>query len=62
MGIQSGEGPGFFTSRLERAVGWARKYSIFVYPFVTACCGIMTLTDLVQAYPASRRGSRMFCS
>ncbi|OLE42935.1 MAG: NADH dehydrogenase [Candidatus Rokubacteria bacterium 13_1_20CM_2_68_19] len=27
----------FFTSRLDEAIGWARKYSIFQYPFVTAC-------------------------
>lgn len=30
----------FFTSRLDEATGWARKYSIFQYPFVTACCGV----------------------
>src|SRR3970282_2099442 len=30
----------FFTSRLDEAIGWARKYSIFQYPFVTACCGM----------------------
>ena len=28
----------FLTSRLDEAIGWARKYSIFQYPFVTACC------------------------
>jgi NADH:ubiquinone oxidoreductase subunit B-like Fe-S oxidoreductase len=26
----------FFTSKLDEAIGWARKYSIFQYTFVTA--------------------------
>jgi NADH-quinone oxidoreductase subunit B len=30
----------FVTSRLNDLIGWARKYSIFNYPFVTACCGM----------------------
>jgi len=34
------EGIGFFTSRLDNVIGGARKYSIFQYPFVTACCGM----------------------
>ncbi len=33
-------GESFLTTRLDEAVGWARKYSIFQYPFVTACCGM----------------------
>ena len=31
---------GFVTTRLEELLGWARKYSLFQYPFVTACCGM----------------------
>ena len=31
---------GFVTTRLEDLVAWARKYSLFQYPFVTACCGM----------------------
>ncbi len=33
-------------TRLDKAVGWARKYSIFPYPFATACCAMefMSLT------------------
>lgn len=26
--------------RLSDVVGWGRKYSLFSYPFVTACCGM----------------------
>lgn len=31
---------GFVTTRLEDLVQWARKWSLFQYPFVTACCGM----------------------
>ncbi len=30
----------FTTSRLADAISWARKFSLFTYPFVTACCGM----------------------
>ena len=29
-----------YTSKLADAVNWARKFSLFQYPFVTACCGM----------------------
>ena len=35
-----GSEAGFATTRLEDLLGWARKYSLFAYPFVTACCGM----------------------
>ncbi|HEY1694230.1 MAG TPA: NADH-quinone oxidoreductase subunit NuoB [Polyangiaceae bacterium] len=38
---------GFATTRADALLGWARKYSLFAYPFVTACCGMefMALTS-----------------
>lgn len=36
MGLDSG----FVTTRLEDLLAWARKYSLFQYPFATACCGM----------------------
>jgi NADH-quinone oxidoreductase subunit B len=38
---------GFATTRVDALLGWARKYSLFAYPFVTACCGMefMALTS-----------------
>ncbi len=33
-------GDTFAVSRLADAIAWARKYSFFSYPFVTACCGM----------------------
>jgi NADH-quinone oxidoreductase subunit B len=43
----SGSEQGFATTRVDALLGWARKYSLFAYPFVTACCGMefMALTS-----------------
>jgi len=42
-----GSEQGFATTRIDALLGWARKYSLFAYPFVTACCGMefMALTS-----------------
>lgn len=43
----TGSEQGFATTRVDALLGWARKYSLFAYPFVTACCGMefMALTS-----------------
>src|SRR3989475_5471231 len=48
---------GFFTSRLDEAVGWARKFSIFQYPFVTACCGMEYMATACSHYDIDRFGA-----
>ncbi len=40
MKVIDGSESGFATTRLDALLGWARKYSLFQYPFVTACCGM----------------------
>ncbi len=50
-------GEGFFTSKLDRAIGWARKYSIFQYPFVTACCGMEYMATACAHYDVDRFGA-----
>jgi NADH-quinone oxidoreductase subunit B len=47
----------FLTSRLDRAVGWARKFSLFVYPFVTACCGMEYMSVACSHYDMDRFGA-----
>ena len=32
-------------STVERATNWGRKFSLFTYPFVTACCGMEFMSD-----------------
>ncbi|MDP9000247.1 MAG: NADH-quinone oxidoreductase subunit NuoB [Myxococcota bacterium] len=45
--VLEGSEHGFATTRVDALLGWARKYSLFMYPFVTACCGMefMALTS-----------------
>lgn len=38
--VIDGNEQGYATTRLDALLGWARKYSLFQYPFVTACCGM----------------------
>lgn len=47
----------FFTSKMSDALGWARKYSIFQYPFVTACCGMEYMSTAAGHYDVDRFGA-----
>ena len=47
----------FMTSKLNDAIGWARKYSIFQYPFVTACCGMEYMATACSHYDVDRFGA-----
>lgn len=38
--VIDGNEQGYATTKLDALLGWARKYSLFQYPFVTACCGM----------------------
>jgi NADH-quinone oxidoreductase subunit B len=52
-------GDNFVTSRLDQAVGWARKYSLFQYPFVTACCGMEYMSLAGPQYDLDRFGAAL---
>src|SRR5580693_8078012 len=47
----------FHTSSLKAAVNWARKYSLFQYPFVTACCGMEFMATASPRYDIARFGA-----
>ena len=47
----------FLTSKLNEAIGWARKYSIFQYPFITACCGMEYMATACSHYDVDRFGA-----
>jgi NADH-quinone oxidoreductase subunit B len=51
------EGPGFFVTTLEQAVGMARKNSIWPLPFATSCCGIEFMATMGAHYDLGRFGS-----
>ena len=57
IGNEMSSEAGFFTSRLDEALGWARKFSIFQYPFVTACCGMEYMATACSHYDVDRFGA-----
>jgi NADH-quinone oxidoreductase subunit B len=46
-------------TRLDKAVGWARKYSLFPYPFATACCAMEYMSLSMSPYDIDRFGARL---
>jgi NADH-quinone oxidoreductase subunit B len=55
--LETGVGEGFVTTRLVPLLSWAQKYSLFMYPFVTACCGMEFMSVSSPRYDFSRFGS-----
>lgn len=51
------EGPGFFATSLDKAVGLARKNSIWPLPFATSCCGIEFMATMGAHYDLGRFGA-----
>ena len=46
----------FLTTRSDVVFNWARKYSMFLYPFVTACCGMEFMSVAGPRYDLDRFG------
>jgi NADH-quinone oxidoreductase subunit B len=46
-------------TKVEAAIGWARKYSFFQYPFVTACCGMEFMSVAGPKYDLDRFGAAL---
>jgi NADH-quinone oxidoreductase subunit B len=44
-------------TRLDKAIGWARKYSLFPYPFATACCAMEYMSLSMSPYDIDRFGA-----
>ena len=44
-------------TRLDKALGWARKFSIFPYPFATACCAMEYMSLSMSPYDIDRFGA-----
>ena len=49
----------YMTSRLEDLVSWGRKYSFFLYPFITACCGMEFMSVAGPRYDIDRFGAAL---
>ena len=44
-------------TRVDKAVGWARKFSLFPYPFATACCAMEFMSLSMAPYDIDRFGA-----
>lgn len=46
-------------TKLQSVVNWSRKYSFFLYPFVTACCGMEFMSVAGPKYDLDRFGAAL---
>jgi len=51
------EGPGFFATSLDKAIGLARANSLWPLPFATSCCGIEFMGTMASNYDLGRFGA-----
>lgn len=59
MGIKLPFGEQFFTTKLDAVINWSRKFSLFQYPFVTACCGMEYMAVYGAHYDGARFGAEI---
>lgn len=57
MGLETVFGDSFITTKLNQVINWARKFSFFQYPFVTACCGMEFMSAWGSHYDIARFGA-----
>jgi len=53
------EATGFFQNLVSKSLGWARKHSLYQYPFVTACCGMEYMSVASARYDIARFGAEV---
>ena len=53
----SHDNPTFVPTVLQDAVNWAQKYSLFTYPFATACCAMEFMSTMGARYDIARFGA-----
>ena len=56
---QAGMQDNVWATRLDAVMGWARKFSLFQYPFVTACCGMEFMAVSASHYDTDRFGAAL---
>jgi len=55
--VLEGSEQGFATTRLDDLLNWAKKYSLFQYPFVTACCAMEFMALASPRFDMARFGA-----
>src|SRR5258707_14660267 len=51
------EAIGWLQKQVSKGLGWARKYSLFTYPYATACCGMEYMSVAASRYDIARFGA-----
>jgi len=49
----------YLATRKDALIGWARKFSLFPYPFVTACCAMEFMAVSSTPYDTDRFGAAL---
>jgi len=49
----------YVTTKKDELIGWARKFSLFPYPFVTACCAMEFMAVSSSPYDTDRFGAAL---
>ena len=55
--IGEGDGASIITTKAEDLLHWAQKYSLFMCPFITACCGMEFMGVTSPRYDLARFGA-----
>ena len=55
--VLEGSQTGFATTRFENLLTWAKKYSLFQYPVVTACCAMEYMAMASPRFDMARFGA-----
>jgi len=58
-GMENGLGENIIVTKLNDIVNWGRKYSFFLYPFITACCGMEFMSVAGPRYDIDRFGAAL---
>jgi len=59
MGLKFPFAESYVTTKLDAVINWSRKFSLFQYPFVTACCGMEYMAVYGAHYDGARFGAEI---
>ncbi|MCB9797088.1 MAG: NADH-quinone oxidoreductase subunit B, partial [Alphaproteobacteria bacterium] len=59
MGLESSFENPWLTTTVDTVVNWGRKYSLWPYPFGTACCAVEFMGVVGPRYDLSRFGAEL---
>ncbi len=59
LGLEAGLGDSILTTKLDKAINWARSYSLWPMAFGTACCAIEFMSAAASRFDISRFGAEV---